>query len=154
MPKKQTTQSSTGETLTPLTHELATAYDNSPAGESGTRWIIKALALSADLEQQLTASLRREDEAREKLNQILTDVNYEGGLQYWIQKHDKLLISLAHITEEFGNAMTKEREHAERLYLALKDWNWLHENIDAGVPSYVTAAIHAHEARKQQSKML
>jgi hypothetical protein len=31
------------------------------------------------------------EETRARLSQILTDPEYEGGVQYWIQKHDALM---------------------------------------------------------------
>ena len=34
-----------------------------------------------------------------KLDQILIDPSYEGGVQFWIQKHDALLASFGHLLE-------------------------------------------------------
>jgi hypothetical protein len=33
-------------------------------------------------------------EANDKINTIATDPNYEGGVQFWIRKHDKIASSL------------------------------------------------------------
>lgn len=42
-------------------------------------------------------------ELNRKLDQILTDKNYEGGVQYWIRKHDALMLQIIG-AREFGKA--------------------------------------------------
>lgn len=43
---------------------------------------------------------RERDEVNKKLDQILTDESYEGGVQYWIAKHDAVLLREAKLRAE------------------------------------------------------
>lgn len=52
-------------------------------------------------------------EANETIRLLTTDVNYEGGVQYWIKKHDALALELAKcisvkMSEKQKTAMTTE----------------------------------------------
>lgn len=57
----------------------------------------------ADFARELERELAEE---RAKLTQILTDASYEGGVQFWIQKHDALLLRLAQM--ELGQTTRTE----------------------------------------------
>ena len=62
--------------------------------------------------------LRRENaELNRKLDQILTNKDYEGGVQFWIKKHDAVLLREASLLAE--NAAL--REDKERLDWVIKD---------------------------------
>lgn len=62
--------------------------------------------------------LERENAAlNHKLDEILTNKNYEGGVQFWINKHDEVLLREASLLAE--NAALKIE--VNRLRVALQD---------------------------------
>lgn len=54
---------------------------------------------NAELEREIARLEKHANAIDEKLTKILTDAKYEGGVQYWIQKHDALLASFGHLLE-------------------------------------------------------
>ena len=76
--------------------------------------------------------LKRENaELNRKLDQILTNKDYEGGVQFWIKKHDAVLLREASLLAE-NAALLKDvcdlvhknellREDKERLDWVIKD---------------------------------
>lgn len=56
------------------------------------------------IEESVGRMVARLAVANSKLDTILTDVNYEGGLQFWIKKHDTLLLELANAATQLAEA--------------------------------------------------
>jgi hypothetical protein len=53
----------------------------------------------AELERENARLESHANALDEKLTTILTDPKYEGGVQYWIQKHDALMHDAARIAQ-------------------------------------------------------
>jgi hypothetical protein len=73
-----------------------------------------------DLRQRLAAAERERDEAKARLNTVLIG-DEEGGLQSWIQKHDKNMLRFAEAIAELKSRADAERLLADRLAEALKE---------------------------------
>ena len=81
---------------------------------------------------EFAQELERENAAlNHKLDEILTNKNYEGGVQFWINKHDEVLLREASLLAE-NAALLKDvcdlvhknellREDKERLDWVIKD---------------------------------
>ena len=84
---------------TPRTDELAQGWDEGLAMPS------QMLTLARELERE-NAALNR------KLDDILTNKDYEGGVQFWVNKHDAVLLREASLLAE--NAELREAIEVEK----------------------------------------
>ena len=80
-------------------------------------------------DQQAIASLTRTvtdletelEEIHTKLDQLLTDPNYEGGLQWWITKHDALAFSSARLANHILLLGTKWEKEAKQYQVLIAE---------------------------------
>lgn len=64
-------------------------------------WIIASHSTDNFVRDRYARQLERElNKANKLITQLTTDVNYEGGVQYWLKKHDELLVKLATINKQ------------------------------------------------------
>lgn len=70
-----------------------------------------AIARVKELEQQLS-------EANVTLDTITTDVDYEGGVQYWLKKNSQLMRDNLSILQQ----LTASRELNQKMYEALESF--------------------------------
>lgn len=64
------------------------------ASETEYRWVRDVLESGGSVADKLRRMTRLAQRLERDLSAILTDSSYEGGVQYWIRKHDALLQAL------------------------------------------------------------
>ena len=92
---------------------------------------------ACDCREEKFKQLEQENAAlNHKLDEILTNKNYEGGVQFWINKHDAVLLREASLHAE--NAAL--REQVEHLIGMI-------EQLESDLAHFAT--IEAFEAKKE-----
>lgn len=86
-------------------------YDEGDWVYTGTREVLAALREAV---HEATAH------DRDLINKLLHDANYKGGVQYWAQKHDKLMLSIAQLQDRLGQAQ-KMADDAQKCAKAVLD---------------------------------